>query len=52
MRRKWHDIRMSFRRKWLLIGALLLLVILAYWMDRKYPFPPLLRNKEMATTHT
>jgi hypothetical protein len=51
MERKWHAIHMSFR-KWLLIGALLLLAILAYWLDQKYPFPPALKNRETATTQT
>ena len=38
---------MSRRLKWLLIGAALLLLLLAYWLDYKYPFPPLLRNHGM-----
>jgi hypothetical protein len=36
---------MSQRRKWILIGAGLLLAALAYWMDQKHPFPPVVRNR-------
>jgi len=35
---------LSRPRKWVLIGVALLLLLLAYWLDYQYPFPPLLRN--------
>jgi hypothetical protein len=35
---------MSRHRKWALIGGALLLIFLAWWLDRQHPFPPLLRN--------
>jgi hypothetical protein len=43
---------MSSRRKRILFGAALLLVILAYWIDRQHPFPAVLRNQQAATTAT
>ncbi|SPE34409.1 exported hypothetical protein [Candidatus Sulfopaludibacter sp. SbA6] len=36
---------MSPRLKWVLIGAVLALVVLAYWLDHQNPFPPVLRNQ-------
>ena len=41
------DLPMSRRLKWVLIGIALLLVLFAYWLDHKYPFPPLVRNDKM-----
>ena len=43
-----RDIRVSRCLKWVLIGVAFLLLLLAYSLDHKYPFPPLLRNDKIA----
>ncbi|HEY2013443.1 MAG TPA: hypothetical protein VGH38_08075 [Bryobacteraceae bacterium] len=40
------------RLKRILIAVVVLVVVIAWWMDRRHPFPPHLRNQASAASIT